>query len=63
MPDDASVLAAIYRRHAPSVFRRARRLLGNDADAHEISTLGERRELAPMAGCVYDRLHLVKEAP
>jgi RNA polymerase sigma factor (sigma-70 family) len=25
----------VYRRHAPSVHRRARQLLGNDADAHE----------------------------
>jgi RNA polymerase sigma factor (sigma-70 family) len=29
-------LDTLYRRHAPSVFRRARRLLGNDADAQEI---------------------------
>jgi RNA polymerase sigma factor (sigma-70 family) len=26
----------LYRRHAASAFRRARRLLGNEADAHEI---------------------------
>jgi RNA polymerase sigma-70 factor (ECF subfamily) len=26
----------IYRQHAPSAFRRARRLLGNDADAYEV---------------------------
>jgi RNA polymerase sigma factor (sigma-70 family) len=26
----------MYRRHAPGVFRRARRLLGSDADAHEV---------------------------
>lgn len=26
----------LYRRHAPNAFRRARRLLGNTADAHEI---------------------------
>jgi RNA polymerase sigma-70 factor (ECF subfamily) len=27
---------ALFRTHAPSVFRRASRMLGNDADAHEI---------------------------
>jgi RNA polymerase sigma factor (sigma-70 family) len=27
---------ALYRAHAPSLFRRARRMLGSDADAHEI---------------------------
>ena len=27
---------ALYRRHAPAVFRRARRLLGSESDAHEI---------------------------
>lgn len=26
----------LYRRHAPGSFRRARRLLGSDADAHEV---------------------------
>ncbi|HEX7480710.1 MAG TPA: RNA polymerase sigma factor [Polyangiales bacterium] len=26
----------VYRRHAPNAFRRARRLLGNEADAHEV---------------------------
>lgn len=26
----------LYRRHAPNAFRRARRLLGNAADAHEV---------------------------
>jgi RNA polymerase sigma factor (sigma-70 family) len=26
----------LYRRHAPNAFRRARRLLGNDADAQEL---------------------------
>lgn len=36
MPELPSVTDAIYRKHAPSVFRRARRLLGNDADAHEV---------------------------
>jgi RNA polymerase sigma-70 factor (ECF subfamily) len=36
MPEVPSVTDAIYRRHAPGVFRRARRLLGNDADAHEV---------------------------
>jgi RNA polymerase sigma-70 factor (ECF subfamily) len=32
----ASEFDALYRRHAPSAFRRARRLLGSDADAHEV---------------------------
>jgi RNA polymerase sigma-70 factor (ECF subfamily) len=32
--DDA--FEELYRRHAPSAFRRARRLLGNSADAHEV---------------------------
>lgn len=32
--DDA--LAEIYRRHAAAVFRRARRLMGSDADAQDI---------------------------
>lgn len=36
MPFDENTLDAIYRRHAPSVFRRARRILGSDADAHEV---------------------------
>lgn len=36
MPPDENTLDAIYRRHAPSVFRRARRILGSDADAHEV---------------------------
>jgi RNA polymerase sigma factor (sigma-70 family) len=27
---------ALYRTHAPAVFRRARRLLGSESDAHEI---------------------------
>jgi RNA polymerase sigma factor (sigma-70 family) len=26
----------LYRRHAPAAFRRARRLLGSEADAHEV---------------------------
>lgn len=26
----------LYRRHAPTVFRRARQILGNSADAHEV---------------------------
>jgi RNA polymerase sigma-70 factor (ECF subfamily) len=26
----------LYRRHAPGAFRRARRVLGSDADAHEV---------------------------
>ena len=33
---DQRQLAAIYRRHGPSVFRRARQMLGVEADAHEI---------------------------
>lgn len=36
MPDDPSSMDVIYRRHAPAVFRRARRLLGTEADAHEV---------------------------
>jgi RNA polymerase sigma factor (sigma-70 family) len=32
----ANDVDAIYRAHAPSLFRRARRLLGSEADAHEI---------------------------
>jgi RNA polymerase sigma-70 factor (ECF subfamily) len=32
--DDA--LAEIYRRHAAAVFRRARRLMGSDADAQDV---------------------------
>lgn len=27
---------ALYRRHAPTVFRRARQILGNGPDAHEV---------------------------
>src|SRR5262245_26408626 len=29
-------LEQLYRRHAPDAFRRARGLLANDADAHEV---------------------------
>jgi RNA polymerase sigma-70 factor (ECF subfamily) len=32
----AADLDALYRAHAPTVFRRARRVLGSEADAHEI---------------------------
>ena len=32
----ANTLDALYRAHAPSVFRRARRLLGSDAEAQEV---------------------------
>jgi RNA polymerase sigma factor (sigma-70 family) len=32
----AADLDALYRAHAPTVFRRARRILGSEADAHEI---------------------------
>jgi RNA polymerase sigma-70 factor (ECF subfamily) len=31
-----SIIALLYRRHGPMVFRRARRILGNEGDAHEI---------------------------
>ncbi len=34
MPDET--LATLYQRHGPSVFRRARQLLGLEADAHEV---------------------------
>jgi RNA polymerase sigma factor (sigma-70 family) len=33
---DPTTFDALYRAHAPSVFRRARRLLASDADAHDI---------------------------
>src|SRR6185295_4628919 len=36
MPGATEPLDVLYRRHAPSVFRRARALLGSDADAHEV---------------------------
>jgi RNA polymerase sigma-70 factor (ECF subfamily) len=36
MSDAPAPFAEVYRRHAPGVFRRARRLLGSDADAHEV---------------------------
>ena len=36
MPPTDENFEALYRRHAPNAFRRARRLLGNDADAHEV---------------------------
>lgn len=36
MLTDSGTLDRIYGLHAPSVFRRARRLLGNDADAYEV---------------------------
>jgi RNA polymerase sigma-70 factor, ECF subfamily len=36
LTDRARGLDEIYRRHAPSVFRRALRLLGNEADAQEV---------------------------
>ena len=32
----AGELSALYRRHAPTVYRRARQILGNGADAHEV---------------------------
>jgi RNA polymerase sigma factor (sigma-70 family) len=35
MPDQVD-LAQIYRRHGPMVFRRARQILGSDADAGEV---------------------------
>ena len=34
MPEEH--LATLYQRHGPSVFRRARQLLGLEADAHEV---------------------------
>jgi RNA polymerase sigma factor (sigma-70 family) len=33
---DDSELDRLYRVHGPAVFRRARRILGRDADAHEV---------------------------
>jgi RNA polymerase sigma-70 factor, ECF subfamily len=36
MAERSLTMDAVYARHAPSVFRRARRLLGSDADAHEV---------------------------
>lgn len=36
MKDPANTFEALYRAHSPGVFRRARRMLGNDADAQEI---------------------------
>jgi RNA polymerase sigma factor (sigma-70 family) len=35
MANDDSI-STIYRRHAPTVFRRAQQILGNSADAHEV---------------------------
>ncbi len=34
---DAAQFGALYRRHAPTVYRRARQILGNGADAHEVT--------------------------
>jgi RNA polymerase sigma factor (sigma-70 family) len=34
--DTRARLEALYRRYAPLVFRRARRLLGSDEEAHEV---------------------------
>jgi len=36
MVSTENTLDALYRTHAPSVFRRARRLLGSDAEAQEV---------------------------
>jgi RNA polymerase sigma factor (sigma-70 family) len=36
MSVSAAELDALFRSHGPRVFRRARRLLGRDADAHEV---------------------------
>lgn len=36
MPEGTANFDALYKCHAPGVFRRARRLMGSDADAHEI---------------------------
>jgi RNA polymerase sigma-70 factor (ECF subfamily) len=33
---DRDSISIIYRRHAPTVFRRAQQILGNSADAHEV---------------------------
>jgi RNA polymerase sigma-70 factor (ECF subfamily) len=35
MPTEVA-FADVYRRHGPAVFRRARQILGVDADAHEV---------------------------
>ena len=32
----AAEFSALYRRHAPTVYRRARQILGSAADAHEV---------------------------
>jgi RNA polymerase sigma-70 factor (ECF subfamily) len=34
--DSSSSLELLYRQHAPAAFRRARRMLGDDGEAHEI---------------------------
>jgi RNA polymerase sigma-70 factor (ECF subfamily) len=36
MAEHGDALEACYRRHAGTVFRRARHLLGSEADAHEV---------------------------
>ncbi|HKP58327.1 MAG TPA: sigma-70 family RNA polymerase sigma factor [Polyangiales bacterium] len=36
MSDRAPDFEGLYRRHAPNAFRRAWRMLGNSADAHEV---------------------------
>ena len=36
MPVPDAAFDALYRAHAPSAYRRARRVLGSDADAHEV---------------------------
>lgn len=36
MPAPDRAFDALYRAHAPSAFRRARRVLGSEADAHEV---------------------------
>jgi RNA polymerase sigma-70 factor (ECF subfamily) len=33
---DSSAFTQLYRLHAPTVFRRARQILGNASDAHEV---------------------------
>jgi RNA polymerase sigma factor (sigma-70 family) len=36
VPLASDAIEALYRRHAPGMHRRARHILGNEADAHEV---------------------------